>query len=158
MAHKWRKPGQSVESAFWSRVEKTDGCWHWHGSFHKDGYATFSPTHNSTVLGHRFTYELFVGPISPGTHIHHLCENPGCVNPAHLKMLTASEHLRLHLPKMRPKRTHCSRGHPLTPENTDERRICQICHRQRERDRYHRKKAERLGLADPVTRPPSTGP
>jgi hypothetical protein len=45
---------------------------------------------------HVVAYELFVGPVYEGTHIHHKCEVTRCFNPNHLEMLDARGHLYYH--------------------------------------------------------------
>ena len=37
-----------------------------------------------TYRAARVAYELFVGPLTPGQIVRHTCDNPPCVNPAHL--------------------------------------------------------------------------
>ena len=71
-----------LEERFWSRVEKTDGCWKWHGSKHK-GYGLISKN-GSLAKVHRVSYELHIGPIPEGMHVLHKCDNPECSNPDHL--------------------------------------------------------------------------
>lgn len=47
-------------------------------------------------LAHRYRYAQEVGPIPDGFHVHHLCGNTECSNPAHLVAVPPDEHLRLH--------------------------------------------------------------
>jgi hypothetical protein len=80
----------SHEERFWSYVDKTDTCWNWTGTrtaASRGGYGKFI----DDVLAHRFSYELHVGPIPRGMSIDHRCHNTGCVNPAHLRPVTAKE-------------------------------------------------------------------
>lgn len=48
------------------------------------------------VRTHRAVYELIVEDIAPGNHVHHECEMPACINPAHLVQLTPEEHVARH--------------------------------------------------------------
>lgn len=66
-----------------------NGCWAIDGNLHE--YAHFGNTN-----AHRWVYEAIHGPISNGDHVHHECENKGCINPAHLTRLSPSDHARHH--------------------------------------------------------------
>jgi hypothetical protein len=70
---------------FLANVDKgdPDECWIWHGG--RNGhYGSFHPAGNKTELAHRYSYEIFVGPIPAGMNVNHLCDVPMCVNPSHL--------------------------------------------------------------------------
>jgi hypothetical protein len=89
-------------------------CWIWHGYRDKDsGYGRVTVNKKLWHL-HRFTYELFVGPIPPGLHIDHLCRQRACCAPHHLEPVTCATNVKR---GMRASQTHCKNGHPLSGDN-----------------------------------------
>lgn len=138
---------------FWSKVNKTDGCWEWTGALVR-GYGSFrADGHN---LAHRFSYEALVGPIPAGLVIDHLCRNKACVNPAHLEPVTQAENvLRGDGPQVTRERyaarTHCKNGHELPADAPVVRsgtgrtyRLCTACKLASARRRYHERKVEQV--------------
>lgn len=107
-------------------------CWLWQGTILSNGYGQFR-CQNYVAGAHRFVYQHFHGPIPLDHHIHHVCHNRACVNPAHLTLIAKQEHPRLTATLI----THCPAGHPYDVINTAHTsqgaRYCRVCKREKKR-------------------------
>lgn len=75
----------TIESLKAKTVMSSKGCWIWTGCTTKDGYDRTTEWPKS-ISTHRLMYKLVNGEIPEGGHIMHLCDNPPCINPNHLKL------------------------------------------------------------------------
>jgi hypothetical protein len=142
-----RITGQSRQSALetlkrFVSVSNLTKCWEWQAARDRNGYGKLHRVINGHLehYTHRIAYRLLVGEIPDHLEVDHICENPACCNPDHLRLLTHKENQA----RMALRRTHCPNGHPFDEANTalvshggrTPVRICKAC-------RYERIKAWR---------------
>lgn len=80
---------------FEDRIERVpfSACWYWTGSFDRQGYG-YVQYEGRVQHAHRASYKMHVGPIEPGKCVCHSCDEPSCVNPAHLWIGTHGDNAR----------------------------------------------------------------
>jgi hypothetical protein len=99
-----------IVAAYWSKVERSDGCWIWKGAISGERYGQFS-LYGERVKAHRFSFLLAHG-YWPAHEIDHLCHEKLCQRAEHLRDVT-------HLENINNRRCSkiCKRGHPLADPN-----------------------------------------
>lgn len=84
---------------FWKFVKKTPTCWEWHGYREPRGYGKIRIRKRSgngeTFRAHRLAWWLTTGEKLSGKYVlRHLCNNPSCVRPSHLRAGTQKDNVR----------------------------------------------------------------
>ena len=131
-----------LETRFWSKVHKTEGCWLWTASRRRDGYGYIS-VYGMMSAAHRVAWRLSYGDIPPGLFVLHHCDNKVCVRPDHLFLGTQKDNVHdaiskgrldpaanarllprevcvragIESGKKKKAHTHCPHGHPYSGDN-----------------------------------------
>ena len=128
---------------FWEKVNKHGPipanhpdlglCWLWTAHTADFGYGRMHIV-GGPARTHRISWELHNGPIPAGMLVLHHCDNPPCVNPAHLFLGTAGDNMRDMVAKGRnwnpgAQKISCPRGHPYVFRGNG-LRYCLRCQRE----------------------------
>ena len=90
-ASKKKRPELSVLRRIIEGIEEDENeCWIWTKYTDSQGYGQIRISGRSLWI-HRVTYTIFKRSISAGDEIDHICCNPSCCNPDHLRRSSMSE-------------------------------------------------------------------
>ena len=119
---------------FWDKVHtgSPEECWTWNGGLTRGGYGAFK-VNGIQGRAHRYSFLLANGFYPPV--VMHICDNPQCVNPAHLTAGTQASNMadcvaKGRFVKAQTLKTHCPKGHEYNSENTymhGNNRQCRAC-------------------------------
>lgn len=96
-ASRW--DGFTLEERFWMKVDRRgkSECWEWGGGTNERGYGilqTGTRVQQSYTKAHRLSYAIeHEVDLHSSQFILHSCDNPPCVNPAHLRIGTQADNV-----------------------------------------------------------------
>jgi len=113
---------------YWKKV---GDCHIWTNRLDKDGYGSFYFIKKHR-RAHRVAYFFSKGDIPGGMVIGHTCRNRNCVNPEHLRVITAGENSIENsnsVGAINKRKTKCKNGHLFDKVygTNKKQRYCSIC-------------------------------
>ena len=139
---------QTLADRFWSKVDRRgpNDCWPWTAVTNEHGYGVMRPEgrrSGPTAKAHRVSLQLS-GVEVDGMYVLHSCDNPPCVNPAHLSVGTPAENAADRNRRGRTARGSRSGTHKLTEGQVGEIR------RRAAAGELHRLLAAEFGVSRPT--------
>lgn len=128
-----------IENKLLYNFKIANGCWVWQGTKNKEGYGRVK-YRGRLWLAHRLSCIILDKNPLIGDVLDHMCNNPPCINPDHLRDTTQRENiLRSNsIPARNARKIFCKRGHKLSKDNiytTMNGRDCKECHRSRRKEK-----------------------
>lgn len=122
------RPLKSLSDVVWPKVQKgaPEECWMWIGAKNHLGYGQIN-FRNKRIPATRAIWML-VWDEKPASKMHvcHRCDNPSCVNPAHLFLGTAKDNMRDCIAKGRFRFLKTRRGVESSRAKLDDERVADI--------------------------------
>jgi HNH endonuclease len=117
-------------------IDTSTDCWLWTGTVATNGYGrAWDRERKRARPAHRYSYEMFVGPVPDGKELDHLCRNRRCVRPDHLEAVVHRENVLrgVGVTSQNAVKEFCAAGHLFDEANTYRKpngwRNCRLCTR-----------------------------
>ncbi|WP_328336805.1 hypothetical protein [Streptomyces violaceus] len=120
---------KTLADRFWEKVDRggPDDCWEWTAAVNEHGYGVMRPEGRRTgpgIKAHRVSLML-AGVDVDSLVVRHSCDNPPCVNPAHLSTGTKADNSADMVARGRSPRGSRSGASKLTERQVAEIRVRQ---------------------------------